>query len=193
MSYFELQGGTSPRILVFAGPNGSGKSTVTKGIPPVGLYVNADQIQRNKGCSSLEAAQEAEQVRNALLSARADFTFETVLSTDRNLELLRKAKKAGYQIFAVFVLTKDPKINVERVKARVQGGGHDVPVEKIVSRHEKSLQNLKHLIRIADFTKILDNSGEKPSLICEIAGTSAAVSPSHYWTKSEILHLIYLK
>lgn len=192
MSYSELHGGPSPRILVFAGPNGSGKSTVTKGIPSVGLYVNADQIQRNKGCSSLDAAQEAEQIRNILLDAKADFTFETVLSTDRNLELLRRAKEAGYQIFAVFVLTKDPGINVERVKARVQGGGHDVPVEKIVSRYKKSLQNLKHLIRIADFTKVVDNSGEKPSLICEISGTNAIVCPSQYWTKSEILDLIYL-
>lgn len=70
MSYSELHGGPAPRILVLAGPNGSGKSTVTKKIPPVGLYVNADQIQRNKGCSSLEAAQEAEQIRNILLDAK---------------------------------------------------------------------------------------------------------------------------
>lgn len=193
MSYSELHGSPSPRILVFAGPNGSGKSTVTKGIPPIGLYVNADQIQHNKGCSPLEAAQEAEQIRNILLAAKADFTFETVLSTERNLELLRRAKEAGYQIFAVFVLTKDPEINVKRVKSRVQGGGHDVPAEKIVSRYEKSLQNLKHLIRIADYTKILDNSGECPSVICEISGTNATVSPSQHWTKSEILDLIYLK
>lgn len=193
MSYSELHGGPAPRILVLAGPNGSGKSTVTKKIPPVGLYVNADQIQRNKGCSSLEAAQEAEQIRNILLDAKADFTFETVLSTDRNLALLRRAKEAGYQIIAVFVLTKDPRINVERVKARVQGGGHDVPAEKIVSRYEKSLQNLKHLIRIADYTKVLDNSGETPSLICEVSGTSATVRPSQYWSKSEVLDLIYLK
>lgn len=68
-----------------------------------------------------------------------------------------------------------------------------MPAEKIVSRYEKSLQNLKHLIRIADYTKVLDNSGETPSLICEVSGTSATVRPSQYWSKSEILDLIYLK
>ena len=36
----------TPQLLVFAGPNGSGKSTVTKGLPIVGLYVNADEIKR---------------------------------------------------------------------------------------------------------------------------------------------------
>lgn len=193
MSFSELHGGASPRILVFAGPNGSGKSTVTKGIPAVGLYVNADQIQHNKGCSALKAAEEAELIRNTLLGAKADFTFETVLSTDRNLELLRRAKDAGYQIFAVFVLTKDPEINIKRVKSRVQGGGHDVPTDKIVSRYKKSLQNLKQLIRIADYTKIVDNSGDRPSLICEISGTNATVNPSQYWSKSEILDLIFQK
>ena len=35
-----------PSILVIAGPNGSGKSTVTKGLPVIGLYVNADEIKK---------------------------------------------------------------------------------------------------------------------------------------------------
>ena len=35
-----------PSILVIAGPNGSGKSTVTKGLPIIGIYVNADEIKK---------------------------------------------------------------------------------------------------------------------------------------------------
>ena len=35
---------SSPSLLVFAGPNGSGKSTIQAGIPVVGQYVNADEI-----------------------------------------------------------------------------------------------------------------------------------------------------
>ena len=125
-----------PSILVIAGPNGSGKSTVTKGLPVIGLYVNADEIKKASKCPDLEAAQEAEMIRQALLEARQDFTFETVLSTDRNLLLLEEAKKAGYQICAVFVLTKDSAINVRRVRNRVKMGGHDVPEDKIISRYE---------------------------------------------------------
>ncbi|MDR0458949.1 MAG: hypothetical protein LBG68_00590 [Coriobacteriales bacterium] len=53
----------SPQILVFAGPNGSGKSTVTQAWDKVGLYINADDIKKTRGCSDLEAAQEAERLR----------------------------------------------------------------------------------------------------------------------------------
>ena len=58
-----------PSILVVAGPNGSGKSTVTKGLPVIGLYVNADEIKKASKCSDLEAAQEAEMIRRALQSS----------------------------------------------------------------------------------------------------------------------------
>ena len=87
-----------PCLLVFAGPNGSGKSTITRNIPLCGLYVNADEIKRISGCTDLEAAQEAEQLREALLASGKDFTFETVLSTDRNLNLLERAKEKGYRL-----------------------------------------------------------------------------------------------
>ena len=178
-----------PRILVFAGPNGSGKSTITKGIPICGIYVNADEIKRISQCTDLEAAQEAEQIRNMLLNAHKDFTFETVLSTDRNLELLRKAKAHGYEIHAVFVLTNDPKINVERVKSRVQAGGHDVPAEKIISRYERSLRNLHQLVRIADHTRVIDNSGDEPHLICEAVNQSLTIWETKEWSKAAILRL----
>ena len=161
-----------PRLLVFAGPNGSGKSTITMGIPICGVYVNADEIKRVAQCTDLEAAQEAEQIRHMLLKTRKDFTFETVLSTDRNLELLRQAKELGYEIHAVFVLTNNPSINVKRVRARVEAGGHDVPEEKIISRYEK------------------DNSGDEPHLICEVLNQHVTIWETEQWSKSAILKLL---
>ena len=179
-----------PRLLVIAGPDGSGKSTVTKGLPLIGLYVNADEIKRVSGCSDPEAAQEAEQLRELLLARGADFTFETVLSTDRNLSLLRRAKEAGYEICAVFVLTSDAEINARRVKARAAAGGHDVPEEKIRSRYEKSLRNLSPLVRIADRTRVVDNSGAEPRLICEVEGNAVRIWDNDVWTKNAILRLL---
>lgn len=86
-----------PIVLVFAGPNGSGKTTATKALPVIGAYVNADDLKMKFGLSDLEAAQQAEALRNELLNSGADFTFETVMSTDRNLILLQKAKSLGYE------------------------------------------------------------------------------------------------
>lgn len=44
-----------PRLRVFAGPNGSGKSTIKDQIPPnlIGIYVNADEIEKTARSSGL--------------------------------------------------------------------------------------------------------------------------------------------
>ena len=90
--------GRKPEIIVFAGPNGSGKSTITKLARVIEPYINADDIKRTTHCSDMEAAIKAEELREAALSEQSDFTFETVLSTDRNLNLLKRAKEQGYFI-----------------------------------------------------------------------------------------------
>jgi len=92
-----------PVVLVFAGPNGSGKTTAKSGIPDFGTYVNADDIKKEYGLSDLEAAQQAELLRNTLLENRVDFSFETVLSTERNILLLERAKSRGYEVQCVYV------------------------------------------------------------------------------------------
>jgi len=102
----------APKIIVFAGPNGSGKSTLTQAWEKAGLYINADDIKAMRGCSDLEAAQEAECLRELCFSERRSFTFETVLSTERNLDLLSRAKDAGFHIESVFVLTADPELTL---------------------------------------------------------------------------------
>ena len=85
-----------PEIIVFAGPNGSGKTTITRMARTIGVYINADDIKKSSLCSDLEAAVKAEELREEMLEKGEDFTFETVLSTDRNLKLLKKAKEKGY-------------------------------------------------------------------------------------------------
>lgn len=87
----ELQ--RKPEIVVFAGPNGSGKSTFTELLKPPVDYINADEIKKNLRCTDLEAAQLAEKQREEHVSRMEDFCFETVLSTDRNLKLLKKSGK----------------------------------------------------------------------------------------------------
>ena len=48
--------------------------------------------------TDMEAAIKAEELREKALSDKIDFTFETVLSTDRNINLLKRAKENGYFI-----------------------------------------------------------------------------------------------
>lgn len=122
-----------PEIIVFAGPNGSGKSTITRMAKVIEPYINADDIKRTNYCSDLEAAQIAERMREEAISNNNSFTFETVLSTERNLNLLKKAKEQGYFIRGIYVLTSDVNINIMRVLSREALGGHGVPEDKICS------------------------------------------------------------
>lgn len=182
-----------PQLLVFAGPNGSGKSTVTRAHKIVGQYINADKIKSAKGCSDLEAAQEAERLRENLLARRMDFTFETVLSTPRNLMLIQRAHDAGYAVRVIFVLTKDSSINVQRVADRVRKGGHDVPEDKIRSRYEKSINNIRELYKIVDDLLIYDNSGEFPVLICSVHNRLLRYYEQSQWAGEDVLNLFYGK
>lgn len=173
-------------IQVFAGPNGSGKSTIIGGIPVIGTYINADEIQRHLKCSNLEAAQNAEQMREYCLAHDMDFTMETVLSTPRNLDLLRRAKEQEWYVIGFFVLTCHPDINVQRVAERVARGGHDVPEEKIRSRYQRSLKNLPQLLELCDELYVFDNSlprgtGE-PSLVIQCVNGRVEQFPSSKWT-----------
>lgn len=172
-------------VLMLAGPNGSGKSTVTKEVPVIGMYVNADDIQKHFHCTTLEAAQNAEQLREYCLANGLDFTMETVLSTIRNIELLRRAKELGYRTVCIFVTTCHPDINVQRVADRVVRGGHDVPEEKIRSRYERSMQNLALLPTLCDELYVVDNSSPRETNEAAVIVTSVrgdiTFFPSSNW------------
>jgi len=180
-----------PVVLVFAGPNGSGKSTIFDNLPTFGTYINADDLKREYGLTDLEAAIQAESFRNTLLDSGKDFSFETVMSTDRNLLLLKKAKANGYEIQCIYVLTCNENINVARVKSRYTGGGHDVPEDKIRKRYHKALALLPELIPVCDKMLVYDNS-ETPSQILLKTNSHTEIFPNRYWSESALKKLFQL-
>jgi len=181
-----------PLLFVFAGPNGSGKTTIKRGLS--GLpdhYINADDIKVQLGLSDLEAAQEAERQRIEALESMRSFSFETVLSTDRNLSLMQKAKRSGYVVQCIYVLTCNVNINVARVKARALRGGHDVPEEKVRSRYEKALKLLPQVVAVCDWIAIYDNSTSTPAPIFLKDGTEMQIIPCEDWSKDQISNLLF--
>ena len=174
-----------PEIIVFAGPNGSGKSTVTSLAKVIEPYINADDIKRTTHCSDMEAAVMAEKMREENVSLRNGFTFETVLSTDRNLKLLKRAKEQGFFIRCIYVLTADVNINVLRVRMREQNGGHGVPPEKIRSRYIRALNLLPELIAICDIVHVYDNT-EFPYRIFKKRKSQYFYWENAYWSKEKI-------
>ena len=177
-----------PIVLVFAGPNGSGKTTLIRNFPIIGTYVNADDLKAEYELSDIEAAEQAECLRNMLLNNNKDFSFETVLSTERNILFLRKAKAQGYEIQCVYVLTCNENINVVRVKARHAAGGHDVPVDKIRKRYHLCLTILPQLVDLCDKILIYDNS-DKPMLIFRKENDKVELFPNELWSEAAIRDL----
>lgn len=182
-----------PEIIVFAGPNGSGKSTFTELLKPPIDYINADEIKKNLKCSDLEAAQLAEKQREEHIEYMSEFCFETVLSTERNLKLLKRAKERGYFIRCYYILTADPMINVWRVKSRVESGGHDVPEDKIIVRYDRALALVQNLVGICDICHIYDNSGNQPFRIFNKRKDQIYYDECEDWLLEDIQALVGLK
>ena len=179
-----------PELQVFAGPNGSGKSTITPAFPLVGEYVNADDIQRQGGVTNLEAAELAMQLKRYYIENRRSFTFETVMSSAYNLDVLRLARERGFGITVVYVITRSAEINVERVRSRVRAGGHDVPEDKIRARYARSLANIAPVFALADNFVLIDNSGEKPVLLADKTPEQLRLFPTAYWSVKRIGDLL---
>lgn len=178
-----------PMVLVLAGPNGSGKSTITQYFEKVGAYTNADDVVAATGMSNQEAAVFVDKMRYDSIAKGEDLTFETVLSSQFKLDILRKAKTEGYFIKCVFILTVDPLINVARVEARVKSGGHDVERKKIIERYYKSLDNIKELMKICDILHVYDNT-EEPIRIIRKHKEDISIFVNDIWNEEMILKLL---
>lgn len=100
----------------------------------------------------------ADFLRQKLLEKRVSFSFETVMSSPDKVALLKQAQALGYRTYLYYIATEDPSINVARVKARVDRGGHDVPVEKIFSRYDRSLNLLLEAVKHSNRVYFFDNS-----------------------------------
>lgn len=112
-----------------------------------------------------------------------------MLSSHYKLDILRKAKEAGYFIKCVFILTIEPTVNIARVEARVAFGGHNVDKDKIISRYYKSLDNIKLLMELCDILHVYDNTIE-PVRIIRKHKEDISIFPNKLWTEEALLKLI---
>jgi predicted ABC-type ATPase len=135
-----------------------------------GEYINPDDIATELNGTYAERVAQAQLIsderRNACIAARRSFSFETVMSHPSKLEVLVRAKEAGFFVQMFFVGVDDPKTSVERVALRVRQGGHDVPEDRIINRWKRTMDQLQEAIRSTDKTFVFDNSA---------AGTISAV------------------
>ena len=157
----------APRVVIFAGPYGAGKSTHADALlAALGIetFVNADYIARGlSGRNTDSVAFEAGRIMlkrlHQLSEAKADFAFESTLSSRTFAVFLRSLKQQGYAVVIYYFSLANTQLAVRRVKLRVSLGGHDVPADVVRRRFGRSLSNFFGLyVPLADEWTLFDNS-----------------------------------
>lgn len=104
------------------------------------------------------AADHVEVECDRLLDSSESVMVETVLSSEKYIGRLARAKQAGFKIGLIYIVLRTPALAVARVATRVAAGGHDVPADKIAARWRRSLDNFPNFFGAADFALVFDNS-----------------------------------
>jgi predicted ABC-type ATPase len=129
-------------------------------------------------------------IRQKLLQAKTSFSFETVMSFEDKVELLKKAQEHGFRTYLYYIATEDPIINISRVSYRLSKGGHDVPVDKIESRYHRSLALLHEALLYTNRAYFFDNSGLAHTWLAEMDEEKRCVLKTNVipqWFKRAVL------
>ena len=152
-------------------------------------FVNADEIARglspfNPEKVAIKAGRLMLSRINELISKGEDFAFETTLSTRSYVNTIKKAKEKGYFVTIVYFWLSSPELAIERVKIRVEEGGHNIPKEVIIRRYYSGIKNMFNLyIPIADFWMFIDNSKTPFEVLAEGIPKKVNVLNNRVWTK----------
>ncbi|MEO9595638.1 zeta toxin family protein [Rhodopirellula bahusiensis] len=122
---------------------------------------------RTSNLTSYQTSWLASYLRDRLIDEGKSLATESVMSHSSKIDLLKRSKRAGYRNYLYFVATSDEEINLNRVRLRVNQGGHDVPEQKIRARYHRSIGLLREALLHVYRGYIFDNSGPKAELIAE--------------------------
>ena len=156
---------TRPVYTVIAGPNGSGKSTLVERAErdgyDIGPFINPDVIAKAlpPGTKAPELAAGREALRQSAthMAAGQSFSRESTLTSHEIMKSMETAKGAGFRVDVKFVAVTDVEESIERVKHRVEQGGHDIPEETQRRRFDKSIENAAKAARVADTMSVYEN------------------------------------
>lgn len=135
-------------LYIIAGANGSGKSTLASELLPEEKlkFINADEIAKEICPQNIEsvrisAGKEAYKRLNSFFEQNISFAIETTLSGNNYVKTIQKAQELNYNVVLIYSFVDTPQICINRIKARVLKGGHDIPDEDVIRRFFRSKNN----------------------------------------------------
>ena len=137
-----------PRLYIISGCNGAGKTTASYSLLPEMLdckeFVNSDEFAKglspfDPSKASIQASRYMLMKIRYLLKRNEDFAVETTLATRTLLKTVKSAQAAGYTVTLLYFWLNSPDLAVERVRARVEAGGHNIPEETIRRRYNTGI------------------------------------------------------
>lgn len=155
-------------LIIISGANGVGKTTFAKPyVKNLGYkFLNADEIAKrmeDEGLKSvmLKAGRIFFSELNKSIEEKENIVIETTLSGSYINKVAIKAKKEGYHVKLIYIFIDSEELCIERVRSRVLKGGHDVPVEDIKRRFQRSLNNFwENFTELSDSWILLYNGEE---------------------------------
>ncbi len=142
-----------PRLYIISGCNGAGKTTASYSLLPEMLdcseFVNSDEFAKglspfNPEKASIQASRYMLLKIRYMLKKQRDFAVETTLATRTLLKTAKMAQSAGYTVTLLYFWLNSPELAIERVKARVETGGHNIPEETIRRRYQVGIDYFFH-------------------------------------------------
>ena len=166
-----------PRLYIISGCNGAGKTTASYSLLPEMLdcseFVNSDEFAKSLSPfkpenASIQASRYMLLKIRYLLKKKSDFAVETTLATRTLLKTAKMAQDAGYSVTLLYFWLNSPELAIERVKARVESGGHNIPEETIRRRYNVGIDYFfRHYAPISDRWILADNSQAPFRVIAE--------------------------
>jgi predicted ABC-type ATPase len=169
-----------PRLYIISGCNGAGKTTASYSLLPEMLdcseFVNSDEFAKglspfDPSKASIQASRYMLMKIRYLLKRQQDFAIETTLATRTLLKTAKLAQNAGYTVTLLYFWLNSPELAIERVRARVEAGGHNIPEETIRRRYNRGIYYFFNLYApICERWILADNSQIPFRVIAEGSG-----------------------
>jgi predicted ABC-type ATPase len=174
-------------IVIVAGVNGSGKSTFAASaagqdallgqtaINPDDLTIAAlsELPSLDPSGANVIGVERAEKAVWKAIAEGESAAIETVLSSLKFRPVVVAARRRRYRTRLIFIGLPSVDIAIDRIRARVASGGHDVPATKVRERWFRAHDNLVIFAGLVDDVLVFSNVGPVPQPVAERSGTKS--------------------